>query len=376
MGSGSGMRGLSASQQRQFADYDADHYVRRVRMGCVLMGVAFASFIVVDMLVMSAPLLPFLLVRGALVTAIIALWLVTRSSFAKRFALAVAIATGTTGALGISVLVVMTGGVSSEYHQAILLVFMGMSALRGLSVPAACVVFPAFIVLYDACLLIADAHEPSALLALNNGVLFIGALIGVATLRIVHDSAVAEFLARAKLETLARIDDLTGLPNRRELMRCVERRLADDSKQPTGFIMVDIDHFKRINDTHGHLVGDQALRAAASAIRSAVRPSDVAARYGGEEFAVLLHDADLPTGIEIAERVRQAVGAIELVVRQQRIDISVSCGVSSGLSGDDPADMIRRADDALYDAKNGGRDCVKSRGQSRAEASVAWGCDA
>ncbi len=122
--------------------------------------------------------------------------------------------------------------------------------------------------------------------------------------------------------------------------------------------MVDIDWFKRINDTFGHPVGDQVLRAVAGAIADAVRDGDVPARFGGEEFAVLLRHASRPVAIEVAERVRQAVGRLDL--GEWRVPgVSVSVGVAVGHRPDESiGDVLAAADRALYRAKRAGRNQV------------------
>ncbi|HEX7471481.1 MAG TPA: GGDEF domain-containing protein, partial [Candidatus Limnocylindrales bacterium] len=160
-------------------------------------------------------------------------------------------------------------------------------------------------------------------------------------------------------EARASTDALTGLPNRRYFDEfcglLARRRRADDA---LGVLMIDIDHFKRVNDRLGHAIGDQVLRAVASAVARAVRDDDVPARFGGEEFAVLLRDPTLPGALEIAERVRAAVGALDL--RSFGVaGVSVSIGVAVSHVADEPIDsIIEDADHALYAAKNAGRDRV------------------
>jgi diguanylate cyclase (GGDEF)-like protein len=118
--------------------------------------------------------------------------------------------------------------------------------------------------------------------------------------------------------------------------------------------VLDIDHFKQINDRHGHLFGDRALCAVADAISRAVRSTDVAVRYGGEEFLVVLPNTRLDAASEIAERIRQQVKALPLPV-----PITVSVGIADGdASRDQPEAVFERADQALYRAKNSGRDRV------------------
>jgi diguanylate cyclase (GGDEF)-like protein len=160
-------------------------------------------------------------------------------------------------------------------------------------------------------------------------------------------------------EARASTDGLTGLPNRRYFDEfCAllsRRRRAEDS---VGVLMIDIDRFKGINDTYGHQVGDEVLRAVAAAIVGAVREDDVPARYGGEEFAVLLRNPTLAVAVEVGERVREAVAALDLA----RFDIAtvrVSVGAAIAEDPDEPiTTTIEQADRALYDAKRRGRDRV------------------
>jgi diguanylate cyclase (GGDEF)-like protein len=122
--------------------------------------------------------------------------------------------------------------------------------------------------------------------------------------------------------------------------------------------MVDIDRFKRLNDAHGHQVGDEVLRAVAGAIAGAVREDDVPARYGGEEFAVLLRNPTLEVAVEVGERVRQAVADLDLS-RHGVPAVSVSVGAAVASDPDEPIDsVIEQADRALYLAKRRGRDQV------------------
>ena len=162
--------------------------------------------------------------------------------------------------------------------------------------------------------------------------------------------------AHDDLQYAAYHDTLTGLLNRAGLARLRatsenRRRMAEG---PYVLAVLDIDHFKQINDRHGHLFGDRALCAVADAISRAVRSTDVAVRYGGEEFLVVLPNTRLDGASEIAERIRQQVKALPLPVA-----ITVSVGIADGdASRDQPEAVFERADQALYRAKQSGRDRV------------------
>jgi diguanylate cyclase (GGDEF)-like protein len=152
---------------------------------------------------------------------------------------------------------------------------------------------------------------------------------------------------------LALCDDLTGVGNRRRLDRdlAIEATKVDT---PVAVIMVDVDHFKRINDEHGHDAGDQALRAVADVLRQEVRTGDVVYRYGGEEFCVLLAQTNVTEAGQVAERIRFAVSKMTLAVDEP---MTVSIGVALGKAAH-VAQTLLRADEALFKSKDGGRDRV------------------
>lgn len=167
--------------------------------------------------------------------------------------------------------------------------------------------------------------------------------------------------SREELRALALIDPLTGVYNRRALYDHATRELtrATRNQQSVTMLMVDIDHFKAVNDIHGHLVGDQVLCQVAAAIKGTLRASDVVARYGGEEFAVLLIDARSDTERESAERLRLAIAAVEVIAPQGPVRVTASIGLAA-TTGDELSveELMRRADAALYLAKERGRDQV------------------
>ncbi len=172
-------------------------------------------------------------------------------------------------------------------------------------------------------------------------------------------SALSRAYSLRAAETNASTDALTGLPNRRyfdEFCGLLARRRR--SGDAVGVLMIDIDKFKALNDTHGHGTGDEVLRAVGGAIVAAVREDDVPARYGGEEFVVLLRNPTSAVALEVGERVRTSVGALDL----QRFGVpgvSVSVGVAVAVQADQPiGDLIAQADRALYRAKRAGRDRV------------------
>ena len=172
-------------------------------------------------------------------------------------------------------------------------------------------------------------------------------------------AALARVASIRDAETRASTDALTGLPNRRyfdEYLGLLGRRRRAEDR--VGVLMIDIDRFKRLNDTFGHAVGDHVLREVAQAIASAVRDDDVPARFGGEEFAVLLKNPSARVALDVGERVRRAVAALDL--RRLGVPgVSVSVGVAVADDPDVSLDVvIDEADRALYRAKRGGLDRV------------------
>ena len=172
-------------------------------------------------------------------------------------------------------------------------------------------------------------------------------------------SALSRAYSQRAVEAQASTDALTGLPNRRYFDEfcglLARRRRADDA---VGVLMVDIDKFKVLNDTHGHATGDEVLRAVGGAIIAAVREDDVPARYGGEEFVVLLRNPTPEVALDVGERVRAAVAALDMGRLGVRA-VSVSVGVAVARHADQSIDaLIAQADRALYRAKRAGRDRV------------------
>lgn len=169
--------------------------------------------------------------------------------------------------------------------------------------------------------------------------------------------AVTGAAARAELADQAHTDPLTGLANRRRVADQLadEVRAAHELSGPLAVVMVDIDHFKRVNDTHGHEVGDRVLSEVARRLVVGRRDGDLVARIGGEEFCLVLPGADAQDAVHAAERLRLTVASGEF---ETVGECTVSCGVAVWRSGDAPADLLRRADDALYRAKETGRNRV------------------
>ena len=163
-------------------------------------------------------------------------------------------------------------------------------------------------------------------------------------------------LAEAR-QTLALTDELTGLANRRAGELAVAREVARAFRagEPLSFAMFDVDHFKKVNDTHGHAVGDRVLREVARLIAEFLRGGDSAVRWGGEEFLAILGDVALPGARIYAERVREAVEELSI---EGVGGVTISAGASEYVRGESPEEALARADAKLYKAKSLGRNRV------------------
>ena len=167
---------------------------------------------------------------------------------------------------------------------------------------------------------------------------------------------------RHALERSSWLDPLTDAYNRRYLDRRLEAELSAGRRHrtPVGVLLVDVDHFKRVNDTYGHAAGDEVLRSVADVLRAVVRTEDVVCRWGGEEFLVVLPRTDAPSAAAAGERVRAAIAAMAVGLGAGRDAITVTVSVGCAATLDDPPPvLIARADRALYRAKGGGRDRVE-----------------
>jgi diguanylate cyclase len=163
----------------------------------------------------------------------------------------------------------------------------------------------------------------------------------------------------AKLRDYARTDELTGLPNFRAFREKIDAEIERTTRYPAavGVLVLDLDHFKKYNDTFGHAAGNDALQRVAAAIHESVRTPDFAARYGGEEFAVILPEIDVAALAAVAERVREAVAS--LPASQEGATITVSAGSALyPVDGKTPEELFRVADERLYEAKRQGRNRV------------------
>ena len=165
--------------------------------------------------------------------------------------------------------------------------------------------------------------------------------------------------AQRQLEDMATRDPLTRLSNRRHFWAQAEQRAAQGSGlEPMVLLLVDVDHFKNINDTYGHAVGDEVLVSVAECLRECCRDHDMVARWGGEEFLLLLTRTDLAGGLVVAERIRASIASQPLAASQPELRLTVSLGATQARKGEALSEGIARADTALYRSKEAGRDRI------------------
>jgi len=184
--------------------------------------------------------------------------------------------------------------------------------------------------------------------------------------QVTHFASIKRDLTAAKqlqeeLSTLASTDALTGIFNRRKLFEqaAIEFARAYRYHHELAVVMLDVDHFKRVNDEHGHFAGDQVLAALGRHARALLRGSDMIGRWGGEEFMIVMPETPLEGAAVFAERLREELAALSVVAGDETLHFTVSAGVTARGDGDqDITHVLQRADVALYAAKNAGRNCV------------------
>ncbi|VAW80114.1 hypothetical protein MNBD_GAMMA15-1416 [hydrothermal vent metagenome] len=191
--------------------------------------------------------------------------------------------------------------------------------------------------------------------------------IAVAT-EVYHRSSVQELdrsvkhlqLEQNLLRTQLQQDALTGASSRTSLLEELEGAIHRSTKtgQSLCIIMADLDHFKTVNDTHGHATGDKVLAEVGGRIRAALREFDLVGRYGGEEFVIVLDNTSRHTALQVAERVRQRIASEPINTGKHHLSLTISQGLAVRVDGDDLPRLLQRADEAMYKAKHAGRNCV------------------
>ena len=161
---------------------------------------------------------------------------------------------------------------------------------------------------------------------------------------------------------LTTVDGLTQIFNKRYFAEALDREIARASRyrRELSLVMFDLDHFKEVNDTHGHLAGDAVLKTLAHTIKTRIRTEDIFARYGGEEFAIILPEIDGHNAHQFAEKIRRIVEITEFLFEATKIPVTISMGVAT-LDLEEPAAaaLVKRSDERLYEAKSAGRNCVR-----------------
>lgn len=175
-------------------------------------------------------------------------------------------------------------------------------------------------------------------------------------------NGIGQSITLRELQFNASTDSLTGLLNRRQLDLSLEREIVRSRRYhtPLSILMLDIDHFKNVNDQFGHITGDAVLKDVARSIRNTIRQCDICGRFGGEEFLVIFPETDLDTGHFAAERIRQAVEALSF--SQKNLHVSISGGLAA-IPEDDTIGAIARADRQLYLSKTNGRNQINVEGR-------------
>lgn len=170
-----------------------------------------------------------------------------------------------------------------------------------------------------------------------------------------------EALFHEEIYRMTIVDGLTQIHNKRYFLEFLDREIARCSRysRPMSLLLFDIDHFKQVNDVHGHLAGDFVLKRLAELVGARIRKEEAFARYGGEEFAILMPETPQDRARVFAEKIRRMVEATDFSYENRRIPVTVSIGVSEMGDHRDPNDFIRSADELLYAAKNNGRNRVE-----------------
>ena len=198
-----------------------------------------------------------------------------------------------------------------------------------------------------------DEGESTRAMIMNRG-MAIAVVLAIAFLlnRVTH--------SEQRLVRISTTDPLTGIFNRRHFMAMLAREQNRAERYKTGFslLMLDIDHFKKINDTYGHPIGDEAIKAMAAAASKHLRPTDMIGRFGGEEFVVMLPHTDEAGAVVAAERIRESVANVVVPAGDQDVRFTVSIGAATYARKANAEQMLECADKALYAAKTGGRNQV------------------
>ncbi len=378
---------LRFANPRLEAAFRRDYFhqsLRQVRISLLVGGLLYAIFGLLDTSIVPESIAITWIIRYAVVCPVIAAMFALSFTrcFERRMETALVIA-GAVASLGIVAMIsVAVPPGSYLYYAGLLLAATYTYTVMRLGFVPASLVNWSIVALYEAVTLSTGTTPPAILL--NNSFFLVSInIVGMFACYYMEHYARADYLkrrlirhqtvrlrvalasvekARRKAEEQSRRDALTGLFNRRHFqeMLTIELERTRRSPSPTSLILVDIDRFKRINDTYGHTAGDQVLRQVAGRVGFGLRRPDTACRYGGEEFTILLPNSDACSACNVAERLRADIETITTTESGDPLSITVSLGVATIPTGErwDSDTLINRADQALYAAKKGGRNRV------------------
>ena len=352
------------------------------RLGIILI----PSFWALDWVVMPDQIWSLLWIRAAPTAFAICILLVHHfaSAWLERRVNSLAFAFSLMVAWSIVIMCFLHEGYQSPYYAGVNLVVLCVGLLFSWRVTTAISFNLAIYAFYMAPLAFGLAPVGALPEALSNQFFLIStAVVTTASMayrrgleRREFDAQIAQQHLLAEVQTMATIDWLTNLYNRRHFFRLGEEEIARARRyrHPISVIMIDIDHFKSVNDTHGHSVGDEVLCSIAKRILAGLRQSDIAGRYGGEEFAIVLPETDLPSAAAtVAERLRDTIAARPIDTAEGPLHVTISVGVAGvDVERESLLDALSRADAGLYAAKHAGRNRVvlwspdPSRGQAPA----------
>lgn len=345
----------SRSHSRDFAYARGDYLRNRV----IIVGVVFLLLLpfwtLIDLLMLPQPSIrPALMARLVMLAALMLIVLLAYRSKARlqlaRLAAGLLLATP---ALFYALVLLTLANGSLVGYSFIPYMLVAMLAIFPFTLVESFTLGVALIILQSYAL-----HVAGALLTAE-GLQAIWLLAALLTIAITANYFQLALMLRLYRE--ATHDPLTGLMNRGALTRAIEQFLLRDPDAPHTLLMMDLDHFKRINDGHGHAFGDDVLRSFAGILRRSLRPSDLAARYGGEEFVAVLVNTDKEAAVAVAERIRaQTEEALLQNYEGEAVNYTVSIGVASFQPGEHFHAVAVRADNRLYEAKKISRNCVVS----------------
>ncbi len=359
---------FSKEHEREFADYLLEQAAPRTRVGMAMAAIVFFLATLGDLQSMPKEVLSWSVpVRlGLVIPGLLLLAWIAADTQRLRWHFPVALAGCTISGLTIAGIVIHLQllGHGWTIHRAVLL-SLGIYVLSGLRVRHATAIGGLLMFALGTTVLVLGRADPTVVRGLIS---LVGAnLIGIAAAREIERSVRSSFASDLRLRELAQRDGLTGLHNRRHLDDHLSRvhRQARRKHKSLALAMIDVDDFKRFNDSEGHVAGDACLRAVAEALAAcAQRPLDLVARYGGEEFLVCWYEPE-PYSVEsLAERCRLAVSDLRIPHPTSTVDVwvTVSVGVTVAQADGHAIDgLIETADRALYEAKRSGRDAVVVR---------------